>query len=129
MDNKLSLVCSIRRAIPYPCWGPMAWSVLRTIRARVPCQTSVLALIWVSQTCIASRKYTANDKPWKFLVNSREIEGYVAGYDVRARDANVRIRTGIRFTQPPSFGVMTLGVVRLPQDVRHRKCHDGRDEP
>src|SRR5260370_35721762 len=33
----------MRRAIPYPCWGPIASSVLSAINARVPCQTSVLS--------------------------------------------------------------------------------------
>src|SRR4051794_1990555 len=36
------MTCSIRRAIPYPCSGPSVSSVLRIIKARVPCQISVL---------------------------------------------------------------------------------------
>src|SRR5229473_1358265 len=53
MDSRLSLVCSMRRAMPYPCWGPMALSVLRTIRASVPCQTSAFVLILVSHMSMA----------------------------------------------------------------------------
>src|SRR6266850_935754 len=33
----------MRRAMPYPCNGPSACKVLRTINANVPCQTSALS--------------------------------------------------------------------------------------
>ena len=36
-----SLICSMRRAIPYPCCGPITACVLSTIRSRVPWSTSV----------------------------------------------------------------------------------------
>ena len=36
------LVCSICRAIPYPCNEPVRSSVFKTIKAKVPCQTSGL---------------------------------------------------------------------------------------
>lgn len=35
----------MRFAIPYPCCGPSALSVFKTISASVPCQTSVLFVI------------------------------------------------------------------------------------
>src|SRR6478752_1427605 len=45
MASRLPLVCSIRRAMPYPCCAPRAASVFSTINASVPCQTSVLSAI------------------------------------------------------------------------------------
>src|SRR5437016_719215 len=33
----------MRRAMPYPCSGPSALSVFKTIRASVPCQTSLFS--------------------------------------------------------------------------------------
>src|ERR1700758_4269799 len=41
------LTCSMRRAIPYPCWGPMEAKVWRTIRSRVPWSRS--SLDWVKE--------------------------------------------------------------------------------
>src|ERR1035438_1077630 len=32
----------MRKAIPNPCIGPMAWSVFSTSKSRVPCKTSLL---------------------------------------------------------------------------------------
>src|SRR5262249_45263787 len=49
-----SLLCSMRRAIPNPCCGPIECSVRRTISARVPCQTSVLLLMLTAQMSIAA---------------------------------------------------------------------------
>ena len=38
--TRSSLICSMRRAIPYPWRGPMLSSVCNTMRSRVPCSTS-----------------------------------------------------------------------------------------
>src|SRR5690242_8179279 len=43
MARRSPLVCSMRRAIPYPCCDPIASSVFNTISASVPCHTSVLS--------------------------------------------------------------------------------------
>jgi hypothetical protein len=40
--KRLALVCSICRAIPYPCNAPARSSVFKIINAKVPCQTSGL---------------------------------------------------------------------------------------
>src|SRR5579885_696387 len=47
-ESRSPLICSIRRAIPYPCKGPRTSRVLRTISAKVPCCTSGFCFIDVS---------------------------------------------------------------------------------
>src|SRR5438034_11575172 len=50
----------MRRAMPYPCCGPMALRVLRTMRASVPCQTSAFVLILASQMRMAGFLWEGN---------------------------------------------------------------------
>src|SRR5215472_4329212 len=38
----------MRRAMPYPCKGPVASRVFKAMRARVPCQTLDFSPIWLS---------------------------------------------------------------------------------
>src|SRR5688500_1177961 len=40
----------MRRAMPYPCSGPIAWSVFSTIRSSVPYGTSERSLMLISNT-------------------------------------------------------------------------------
>src|SRR5580693_5107107 len=54
MISVLSLTCSMRRAIAYPCSEPIASSVLRTIRSSVPCRTSDLLSPIVSPCCCST---------------------------------------------------------------------------
>src|SRR5438128_1353657 len=46
----------MRRAIPYPCNGPIASRVFKTMSARVPCQTSLLFPIWLNHMSITCWK-------------------------------------------------------------------------
>src|SRR5262245_37589346 len=59
---RFPLVCSMRRAMPYPCSGPRTESVFKIINASVPCHTSILSFIWVSNRRLASLMLESNKK-------------------------------------------------------------------
>src|SRR5436853_7259116 len=72
MESRFSLVCSIRRAMPYPCCGPIAFNVFSTIRAKVPCQTSAFALMLGSQRSMPhliweSNRITPDSRSFAFI--------------------------------------------------------------
>src|SRR6476661_1731096 len=50
-----SLICSMRRASPYPCWLPIVSRARSTIRSNAPCRTSVLSLMTARHAPVASQ--------------------------------------------------------------------------
>src|SRR5437870_7773343 len=51
----------MRRAIPYPCIGPMLWRVCSTMKSRVPCNASIFPEALVCPLATAKVYYA---DPW-----------------------------------------------------------------
>src|SRR5262245_10966360 len=56
----------MRRAMPYPCCFPRSESVFKTMRANVPCQTSVFSFMIVSILHRFLNAIDDEDAAWPF---------------------------------------------------------------
>src|SRR5262249_55508520 len=91
--SRSPLVCSMRRATPNPCCGPSTSSVLRTMRASVPCQTSILS---AATFFILDSQMT--------IVECHDSFGKTTGIDVRPAPETHKRDTGAKPPVGSAYG-------------------------
>src|SRR5688572_12897796 len=93
MARRPPLICSMRRAIPYPCCGPIASRVFRTMRASVPCCTSSLSPMPASygQTIETIHRFI-----WEYNRARESVAGGMIGVPVADKPADNTPRGRLR---------------------------------